>query len=158
MLYVFAGSLCKLVEEEKIVYNVPPVFGVLKTREWFNDPLIKRVIKEVDRKDCDDGDTVDLLASRYKMTPDNLCGGTKALCLIKFTPVVLTLTLMGENCYKYLFEMARNEDRRIAMTSFCMFTDEDLGDTKIYFENTDTICTNHWEFWDCYEKVRGLFD
>lgn len=157
MLYVFADSLCKLVEE-KIVYNVPPVFGVFKEDWWFDDPLIKRVIKDIDHKDVDGGNAVELLASRYQMMPDRLCGGTKTLCLIKFTPVILTMTLMGENCYKYLFEITRNEDRRIAMTSFCMFTDEDLGNTKIYFENTGTICTNHWEFWDCYEKVRDLFD
>lgn len=158
MLYVIADAMSKFIERGDIVYQVSLEFSACWEEEWLNTDFAKRIIKDIDDKNVDDGDTKEILWHIYGMRPTELCGGTKALILIQSTDFLISMSMMGPNCYKYLFELAHSRDRRVALTSFTVPRDSDFGGTKVFFENTGCICTSEHEFWASYRKVRKLLD
>ena len=98
--------------------------------EWFQVPIIQRIIKEVDHSDVVLGEA---LVNQYGVgySVETLCTGTKCLCCIYFCPeACFNISLMGDNCLPFLIEMAKEKDLMCVMEHFPCF-DDDLFDEMI---------------------------
>lgn len=159
MLRLIAGSRAQLTEEQGLVLNVQNQFFLDMEDFWLEDDFIRRVIQDVDRVNIAPGKSTKQAILECGFTPMELSGGTMALMLIKYTDALISMTRMGPNCYKYLFEICRTLGaRRLALTGYCNPKDSDIQSTPILFENTGTIVTTQSGFLDEYAKVVTLLD
>lgn len=116
-------------------------------REWLYDPLMRRVLTEIDHIP-EDRDPMEVMMERGQ-TYLQLAGGTHSLMLMQHIDELFDFTRMGANCYKYLMEIAVTKDVRVGIDhSYCQFNDEITKGQEIYIENTGTIVTSTDELFD----------
>lgn len=158
MLSLIAGARAELRDSNDLCLNVVNKFWNTYEDEWLEDELVKRLVSEVEGIPIKDGQsTVDALKTEG-MAPEDMAGGVLALILIKFTDTLISMTRMGPNCYKYLFEICRQVDKRLALTGFCAPTDKDIGGCPILFENTGKTIYTQQDFVAEYDKVVFMLD
>ncbi|MCM1215105.1 MAG: DUF4869 domain-containing protein [Lachnospiraceae bacterium] len=109
-------------------------FDAIDFEPFMLDPFTVKLIKEVD-----DSDVVapNLIQSPYlgAMSPTELSSGCKTvLCMKFFHDFRFDLGRMGENCYPFLLEAAKDTDIHIFSDDNPMFTE--TGDYCVV-ENTD---------------------
>lgn len=127
MIKVFFGRTKNAITDPSITFR----YG--REDEWFNDDLVKRMIKDVD------GDEV---LSPYcimspvlgQIAPEYLSGGVKALILMLKTDYEIDLLVCGENCAKWVVEISKIKDITVSMSSFDLFSDGDY--------DFEAICLN----------------
>lgn len=159
MLNLIAGSRKELAEREGLVLNVQNQFYLDWDDSWLEDEFARRVISDIDSVQLADGVSTKQAILSCGFLPEDLSGGTLALLLIKNTDNLVSMTRMGPNCYKYLFELCREMgSRRLALTGYCNPKDSDIRGQEILFENTGNIVTTQDGFLDEYVKVVGLLD
>lgn len=157
LLRIIAGHMLVLEKEQGLKLNVSRLFNPNYSDDWLETDLARRLISEVDHVELSSDKTVrQSLWERY-LRPEDLCGGTKAILVIANTPFLISMLMMGENCYKYLFEVAKYQDKRVGLTSYCLPEDSDFSGTVALLENTGDLIRNSAEFDDAYGKVRELF-
>lgn len=111
--------------------------GVFRT-EWFEDPFVKRICKEIDDTD---------VSSAYQMSnplwgPTNcklLSTGAKNLILAYETNEIIYATCMGDNCSSLLLEISEQKDLTIVLEHILQFN-RDF--TALFINNNKTINTN----------------
>lgn len=85
-----------------------------KKPEWFQDHFVQRVLKEVDHVDVL---FEEALRDRFGhgISTEQISTGSKTLILIYFDKQdrLFNGSAMGDNCLKFLFEMARKRDIRV---------------------------------------------
>lgn len=110
MLNVYFGR--DSVKDKKSVLDTRIYFRRHKRAEWFEDDFVKRFLKEID------GSEVlfdEALKNRFGkgISTEQISTGCKTLCCIYYNDdkdIVFYGTAMGDNCYKFVMEMARNKD------------------------------------------------
>lgn len=138
---------------EHRVYYPDSIFDRNFENEWLSDPLVKEMVKDVDK-------TV-LIQDRLLLSPifgyiapSALSTGVKGLILIlkcDFLKNEYFLSdLFGENCYKWLFEISVKRDFNLIVSSDFLPPDN-LDVTKKYqvnFVKDNYISSNLDEIWD----------
>lgn len=129
--------------------------------EWLDSALARAMITEVDQVDVRDTSkpTCQLLLENG-LLPVNLCTGTKNVILQKERPGWwCRMGFMGENCYKYLMDVAEDHDVKGIFVNVLDFSDEDLKGREVYFEQLDKYARTASEFSDCICEIigRGYF-
>lgn len=83
------------------------LFDFIFEDEWFKDPLVHRIIKEIDKSEY--------IAGRYiespflgPISPRELSGSAKALILMLKTTISMNLTWLGDNCVDIFMEIVRS--------------------------------------------------
>ncbi len=97
-------------EMPKAIYNTEVYFKNKYTEKWLTDPLAKEMIKDIDGSTVLDGKAID---SPYLgvIPPTSLSGGVKTLLLILNEPyTVFNASTCGDNCAKWLLELAETQD------------------------------------------------
>jgi hypothetical protein len=116
-----------------------------KFKIWFDTKNLltdfsKRIIKEIDKSDVI-GEHNILSPVLGSISPDFLSGGTKTLLLIKYNKIITTLNFLGENCYQYLVDIAKEQDVTICVDGVNdLFNDTNVD--KIRIVNTGEIVTD----------------
>ena len=127
MLKIFYGDM------PDAVYNTAAYFKYDYEEEWITDPFVKEMILDVDKSKVIDGGVIDspILG---KISPLGLSGGVKTLILVKFnTEKIFNVSTCGDNCAKWLLEIAKYEDRTINLHHLM-----DFGDGAIEVEILNT--------------------
>lgn len=134
MLYITFVDL--LDAKGKVVADSGEMLRWHSTSEWFKDDIIKEMIKDVDNSE---------LLSPYciqspvlgQIPPERLSGGVKMLIAmynIKDPEMQYYATRMGDNCAKWIVEIAKNKDIRILLNHHMEF----IGVTDMHAIITNT--------------------
>ena len=104
MLRIFFGDM------PDAIYNTEVYFKHIYDEEWFMDDFAKKVIKKVDKSEV-----IDVQAIKSPVLgiipPTALSGGVKTLLLIKNCPdKVFNASTCGDNCAKFILELAKKQD------------------------------------------------
>ena len=133
MLKVFFGNM------PEAIYNTAVFFKNDYEDEWIVNPFVKKMIADVDSSEVIDSGVIDSPVLG-KIPPTALSGGVKTLILVKFEPDrVFNASTCGDNCSKWLLEIAKNEDRTINLRHIMDFGDEPF---EIKILNTGDIVHN----------------
>ena len=115
MLNIFFGDM------PEAIYNTEVYFKNTYQDQWFEDDFAKRVIKSVDKSEVLD---THLIKSPVLglIPPVMLSGGTKTLLLIKNNPeLVFNASTCGDNCARFILELARQRDVTISLRHIMRF-------------------------------------
>lgn len=130
MLKIYYGDI------DNAIFNTDNYFKYDYEDEWIIDPFVKKMIADVDRSTVLDSGIIDspILG---KIPPVNLSGGVKTLILVKFEKdKIFNASTCGDNCAKWLLEIAKNEDRTINLHHVMDFGDDPF---EICVLNTNQI-------------------
>ena len=132
MLSIFFGEM------PEAIYNTEVYFKNTYQDQWLCDDFAKRVIKGVDKSEVLD---THLIKSPVLglIPPVMLSGGTKTLLLIKNNPdMVFNASTCGDNCAKYILEIARQQNITINLRHIMRFGTH----FKVRVLNEDVIVDN----------------
>ncbi len=130
--------------EKENTYYGPVWFVNSYDREWFDDPMVADMIKDVDKSHYEGGELIvsDVLGP---IAPKDLSGGVKTLISIYKNPqLVFNATSCGSNCAKWLLEIGEKEDVTVVLEYLMQF--EDLEPFEIKIENTGKIVRSVKEY------------
>ncbi len=133
MLRIFFGDM------PDAIYNTEVYFKNMYVEDWFMDDFAKKVIKKVDKSEV-----LDISAIKSPVLgiipPTSLSGGVKTLLLIKNYPEkVFNASTCGDNCAKFILELAKERDVTINLRHIM-----DFGKGKLNAEviNDGTVVSN----------------
>ena len=133
MLRIFFGDM------PDAIYNTEVYFKNMYDEDWFMDDFAKKVIKKVDKSEV-----IDVSAIKSPVLgiipPTSLSGGVKTLLLIKNYPEkVFNASTCGDNCAKFILELAKKRDVTINLRHIM-----DFGKRKFTAEilNDGTVVSN----------------
>lgn len=143
MLSIFFGY------DTNAVLNVDTYFNNTYDDVWLDDPFVKDIVRAVDNSEVQDRQCI-MSPVLGQIPPERLSGGTKALILLyKEDDFYTDLIVCGENCEKYILDIAEKKDIICALSGYDISFNV-LGDknhpTPIRCENDGSILNNHEEF------------
>ena len=115
MLKIYFGDM------PKAIYNTEIYFKNKYKDSWLLDPIAQKMIKGVDQSTVISGKAID---SPYLgiIPPTGLSGGVKTLILIHNEPkTVFNASTCGDNCAKWLLELAKDKDITINLNHIMDF-------------------------------------
>lgn len=137
-------------KNEKTVINVDGFFNSEYEDAWFEDEFVKEMVKEID------GDEVISPMCIYspvfgQITCRELSGGVKALILMYKEPdIVVWATACGDNCAKYILEIASKQDITISLEHYMKFPMDFKDEIKIL--NDNEIVNSYWAYFYKVQK------
>lgn len=132
MLHIYFGDM------PEAIYNTEVYFKHTYEEEWLEDDFAKTVIKGVDKSNVLDKHLIQSPVLGM-IPPLMLSGGTKTLLLIKNCPnQVFNASTCGDNCAKYILQIAKKRDVTINLRHVMNFP----GSFEIYVDNDDVIVKN----------------
>ncbi len=133
MLNIYYGDM------PESIYNTAVYFKNTYEDEWITDDFSKKVIEDVDKSKVLAGGVIDSPVLG-KIPPLSLSGGVKTLILIKNEPdKVFNASTCGNNCAKWILELAKNQDITINLRHLMDFGRESF---EIRILNTNQIVYN----------------
>lgn len=157
MLSLIAGKLWELKKSQDLITHVSDIFSLFFEDEWFEPEWARDMIQDVDRISLEPNVLVVDTLAQNRLRPEDLCGGTKAVMTVAYTDYLVSMLMMGENCYKYLFRAIYGRDKRMALTSYCQVRDSDFHGDVVYLENTGDYARTSWEFELFFTRLGGMF-
>lgn len=132
MLKLYLGPARKGTED-----RTKATFHALFNPEWMEDELVKNMVLDVDKS---------IVQSPYcimspvlgQIPPDMLSGGVKFLILMLKTDLRLDLSKCGENCAKWVIEIAKHKDVEADLNYFMPL---DPNGDEVYIVNDESIVT-----------------
>ena len=104
MLNIYFGDM------PSAIYNTEIFFKNTYEDSWLLDDFARRVIKKVDGSDVVDAQAIKSPVLGM-IPPTDLSGGVKTLLLIKNCPdKVFNASTCGDNCAKFILELAKKQD------------------------------------------------
>lgn len=115
MLNIFFGDM------PTAIYNTEVFFKNTYDDGWLLDDFAKKVIKKIDNSDVIDAQAIKSPVLGM-IPPTDLSGGAKTLLLIKNCPdKVFNASTCGDNCAKFILELAKNRDITINLRHIMNF-------------------------------------
>lgn len=124
---------------EDVIYNTSVYFKFNYDPEWFSDPEIVSMVKDVDRSDVLGNGAIDSPVLGV-IAPVSLSGGLKTLILIDKVPEkVFNASNCGDNCAAWLLRIGEEKDVTINLRHIMDFGQ---GEFQIKVMNTGDIVQN----------------
>lgn len=143
MLYIHYGDRQDVINRSDIYFNST------YQEEWFEDELVKSMILDVDKSKVMSAHLIESPVLG-PIGPKDLSGGTKTLILMyKDRSHIFNATNCGDNCAKWILEIAREADLTI-----CLQHIMDFG--KGTFEAV--ILNNHCTVHNMLELLDVIFE
>ena len=109
---------------EDFVFNTSMYFDNTYEANWITSDLAKQIINDIDKSEVKSGNCIE---SPYlgQIPPERLSGGTKTLLLIlnDKTGSLFNASTCGDNCAKWLLQMAKDRDITIVLLHNMNFGD-----------------------------------
>lgn len=139
MLRIYFGAM------QESVYNPSEFFRETYDPEWLQDDFARRVIRKIDEVEVLSGWAIrsDVLGV---VSPWRISGGTKTLLLIKNRPdKVFNASFCGDNCARFILELARERDVTINLRHIMdfgkrRFTAVVLNDGRVVHGMYELLC------------------
>lgn len=140
MLNIYLGDC------DNEIYNPPLYFINQYEDSWLNTDLAKNMIKDVDKSEVI-GPHLIQSPVLGPISPRELSGGVKTLLLLAFdeSGKIFNATACGDNCAKWILEIAKNKDLTICLHHSMNFGD---GEYAIKILNNGVIVHNQEEWLD----------
>lgn len=117
MLNIYFGDM------ENSIYDPESYFKFNWEEDWILDPLSKKMIEDID-KSIVLGNSVIKSPVFGLIPPERLSGGVKTLILINNeTNKIFNASACGDNCSKWIVEIAKNKDITINLRHIMDFGD-----------------------------------
>lgn len=103
------------MKSEKTIVNVDGYFNLNYEDEWFDDILVKQMIKDVDKSIVISSKCIDspILGA---IPPQLLSGGVKALILLLKEPdIEIWASACGDNCAEWILKISELKDINIVL-------------------------------------------
>lgn len=115
MLHIYFGDM------PDSIYNTEVYFKNTYEEEWFQDSFAHDVVKKIDKSEILDVNAIKSPVLGI-IPPTQLSGGTKTLLLIRNCPdMVFNASTCGDNCAKFLLELAKQQDITINLRHIMNF-------------------------------------
>ena len=115
MLHIHFGDM------PAAIYNTEVFFKNTYDEDWLLDDFAKRVIKKIDSSEVVDAQAIKSPVLGM-IPPTDLSGGAKTLLLIKNCPdIVFNASTCGDNCAKFILELAKSNDITINLRHIMNF-------------------------------------
>ncbi|MBQ8160737.1 MAG: DUF4869 domain-containing protein [Clostridia bacterium] len=138
MLSVFFGSL------PNEIYNPPLYFLNQYEDEWLTTDLTKEMVRSVDSSEVLGPKLIDspVLGA---ISPRELSGGVKTLILMAYddSGKIFNGTACGDNCARWILEIAKNKDLTITLHNIMKFDQEPF---EIRILNSNRVVTSFREY------------
>ena len=115
MLRIFFGS------KENEIYNTEMYYANQYDKKWLTDEFAKRVIADIDESEVIGEDEIqnDIFG---RFSSRDLSAGVKTLLLLKNNPGrIYNISNCGDNCAKYILEIAENRDITVCLHHYMRF-------------------------------------
>ena len=154
MLTIRFGTQDEFLSTDKNYVKFPDArFNVEYNPEWMDDELVKDMVLDVDKTTVIKGSYLESPVLG-PISPKQLSGGTKALILMyKMPQLFIRGGACGNNCSKWILEIAKRQDIRISLGYPMHFE----GEFTATIENSNTVVHNMEEFlreWFRYKANR----
>lgn len=158
MLTIYATDVMSQFGMYDLVTDPSSAFDGCVEDVWLNDTWARKVISEVDLIDVRDINTpTRRILLDNGILPTQLCTGTKNLIYTKNNPQYkCRIARMGENCYKYLIEAAKERDITGVITRVFVLEDTDFMGSAVYFSQIDKYARNRSECVKCSLELDSL--
>lgn len=149
MLHIYFGEM------DGVAYG-PTWFKYSYEPEWFLDPLVQAMVKEVDKSEYIDGQVIDSPVLG-PISPNQLSGGLKTLIMIYMMPdKVFDATSCGENCAHSLIEIGKRKDITVNLRYFMPM--KGLDPFEIEILNANKIVQNERDYTlTALDSLEGLY-
>lgn len=115
MLHIYFGDM------PDSIYNTEVFFKNTYEEEWFLDSFAREIVKKIDKSDILDVNAIKSPVLGI-IPPTQLSGGTKTLLLIRNRPdLVFNASTCGDNCAKFILELANQQDITINLRHIMNF-------------------------------------
>lgn len=139
-----------LGEMEDSIYNTSMYFDNTYEDSWITSEFSKRVIENIDKSIVKDVNCIESPILGL-ITPTQLSGGTKTLILMEHdTENIFNASTCGDNCAKWIVDIARRKDLTINLRHIMSFRDIDGFEAEIL--NNGKIVKNMLEFIDIADE------
>lgn len=133
MLKIYYG------EKEDAIYNTSVYFKFNYNPEWFKDPDIIHMVKDIDKSSVLGNGAIDSPVLGV-IAPVTLSGGLKTLILIdKVQDRIFNASNCGDNCAGWLLRISRGRDITVNLRHLMDFGPDDF---EIMIMNTGDIVHN----------------
>lgn len=110
------------------IIDVEGNFDIDFDPDWFNDPLVKEMVKDVDKSEVISSYCIESPVFG-QISPTMLSGGVKALIFMLKTDYPIWATACGDNCSKWILRIAEErakigKDLTIYLEHLMKFPDE----------------------------------
>lgn len=116
----------------------------------------KKVIKEIDKSEVV-GKNLIVSNILGPIPPRSLSGGVKSLMILMYSDYIVKLSAMGDNCFKYLSEIAEVKDIVMCTSSSRLLYNNGFKG-KIFILNDGSYVCNDTEFMDKYADLKLVND
>lgn len=136
MLRVYFG------ERENTVYNTSVFFKHSYDDSWMTEQFTKDIIADIDKSQVVDANSI-ISPVLGNISPLQLSGGVKALILMNHFPrKIFNASNCGDNCAKWILQLAKNRDFTINLYHVMNFGDGEfeiriLNDRKLIVHNME---------------------
>jgi hypothetical protein len=121
MLNIYFGDM------PEAIYNTSAYFNNVYLDDWLDDELNRRMIKSVDKGEVLGHGAVETKALGI-IPPTKLSGGVKTLMLMHhMTDKVFNASNCGDNCARWILEIAKRQDLTINLRHIMDFGDRKLN-------------------------------
>ncbi len=149
MLSIYYGK------REETILAVEVTFDNNYDDEWFNDPMVKSMIADIDNSTVISPYLIDSPVLG-PIPPSDLSGEVKALIMMLKTDWEIWATACGDNCAKWILKIAETKNLTVALTHFMKFPNEefefyDVNNGKVRKDYLNFIIDEHVK----YAKAKG---
>ncbi|MCD8104964.1 MAG: DUF4869 domain-containing protein [Lachnospiraceae bacterium] len=143
MLYIYYGEMSGVINRSDVYFNS------VYQDEWLMEDFVKSIILDVDKSEVISPHLIESPVLG-PIGPRNLSGGTKTLILMyKDKEHIFNATNCGDNCAKWILEIAGKQDLTI-----CLQHNMNFG----YGEFRAVFLNNHREVHNMAELLDVIFD
>ena len=107
-------------KSKDVLMFVDEYFNLNYEDNWLEDPLVRKMIQDVDNSTVLDGCVIDSPVLG-KISPSELSGGVKALILMLKENRIVWATACGDNCAKWIIEISKMRDVTICLSHIMEF-------------------------------------
>lgn len=140
MLHLYFEPLSKLIKRPEFIRYPSDYFDGVWELDWISDSFGRSVIESIDQVELGDDVVFSLLKAGLRV--EDLCTGTKNLLLCKHLNKLNRITMMGENCFPFLMDIAESKEVYMGCSNTVFFKDYDLKGRKVHFVNIDAYADN----------------
>lgn len=108
MLKIIMGSekVSEFINTDNFIEFTNSYFNARKKPDWFDDNLVKDIIRQIDKAEVINGYAVKSIEYDTGYSVDDISGGSKTLILILKRQDKIYLATMGDNCTDFLEQIA----------------------------------------------------
>lgn len=125
---------------EESIYNTSIYFDNVYETKWFSTDFAKKVLHEVDKAELTDDGVIRSYCFGV-IPPERISGGVKTLLLMKnCKDEIFNASACGDNCAKFILEIAQEDDITINLRHLMDFGDVELDayviNSGVHIKNT----------------------